>query len=70
MDQFVCVYQTAVGIISQVEFASHSVSYGKFVSSQSSQLLSIFICVGKFMHPVYITFQTVLLQLNSKWIEV
>jgi hypothetical protein len=37
MDQFVCIYQTSVGIISQVEFASHSVSYGKFMSSQGGQ---------------------------------
>jgi hypothetical protein len=34
---FVSICQTAVGIISQVEVASHSISYGKFVTSQSSQ---------------------------------
>jgi hypothetical protein len=39
-------------------------SYGKFVTSQGSQQLPIFICVGEFMHPVYLIFQTVLIELS------
>jgi len=48
-----------------VNEASHiQLSYGKIVTSQSCQELPIFICVVEFMHPVYLIFQTALLELS------
>jgi hypothetical protein len=48
----------------------HQLNYGKIVTSQGSQQLLIFICVGEFMHPVYLIFQTVVLELNRNWTEM
>jgi hypothetical protein len=71
---FISMYQTAVGFISPVEFANEAshmqLSYGKIVTSQSCQKLPIFICVGEFMHPVYLIFQTALLELSRNSIEM
>ena len=46
------------------------IRYGKIMTSQPNQQLPTFICVGEFMHPVYLLFQTVLLELSRIWTEM
>ena len=60
---FMVIYVTAVGIISPERLLTFTirVSHGKIVTSKCSHYLPIFICVGEFMRPVNIIFQTVLL---------
>ena len=46
-----------------------SISYGNLMTSQCNQQLPIFICVGEFVHSVYLIFQTVL-ELSRNWSEM
>jgi len=47
-----------------------SLRHGKIMTTQWSQHLPILIFVGKFMHPVYLIFQIVLLEFSRNWTEM